>query len=83
MGVVSNILDFPRVKALAEMHGGKGLTLAEADFNAMARFLAKTAYAAPRKVAVPSSMPKNIPDQHASDIRHSGLVKCDAIAPAA
>jgi hypothetical protein len=44
MGMVSSIIDFPRVKALAEMHGGKGLTLGVADFNAMARLLAKTAY---------------------------------------
>lgn len=45
MGVVSTTLDFPRVKALAETHGGKGFILGDADFNAMARLLAKTAYA--------------------------------------
>jgi hypothetical protein len=45
IGLVSNVLDFPQVKALAEMHGGKGFTLGQADFNAMARLLAKTAYA--------------------------------------
>ena len=37
--------DFPRVKTLAETHGGRGFSLGVADFNSMARLLAKTAHA--------------------------------------
>jgi hypothetical protein len=45
MGMASSVLDFARYKELAERHGGEGFTLGDADFNAMARLLAKTAYA--------------------------------------
>ncbi len=45
IGGVPTILEFPRVKALAETHGGKGFNLPIVDFNAMARLLGKTAYA--------------------------------------
>jgi hypothetical protein len=45
MGMVASVVDPRRAKALAEKHGGKGFTFGVADFNAMARFLAKTAYA--------------------------------------
>lgn len=45
MGLYSSTFDFPRIKALVETHGGKGFSFGVADFNAMARLLAKTAYA--------------------------------------
>src|SRR5262249_18942852 len=45
IGLCSTTFDFPRVKALTETHGGKGFSFGVADFNAMARLLAKTAYA--------------------------------------
>jgi hypothetical protein len=45
MGMVSSVVDPQRAKALAEKHGAKGFTFGVADFNAMARLVAKTAYA--------------------------------------